>query len=201
MRINIISFHGLYSQGYNLEILVGNLARALQKKGHNIRTVQYDYPKLNVSMGYFQWSRDIVRDYMLRCLQLEYKDNPAYYTIVVTHSNATWAGSRLIGKYFNEPLRHSIRIDRFVMFGSTVKRNFDWGRYLRLKVINFVGTRDRVVWLSKLFRMGWSGRKGFKIKSLNLTEVFRPWRHSDFVLPENFETIRNEVLKGLEDLK
>ena len=72
-----------------------------EEQGHSVKTVQHDYPKLNASMGYFKWSRDIVRDYMLKCLQLEYMKDPAMYTIVITHSNATWGISRVIGKYYS----------------------------------------------------------------------------------------------------
>ncbi len=197
MKVKIVSFHGLYSQGDNLEIVTLKLMEELHKRGHDVIAKQHDYPKLNVAMGYFNWSRDIVRDYMFKCLQLERAKDPYHYTIVLTHSNATWGISRVVGKYFNtgnwsEP----IRIDRLVLFGSTVKRNYDWGRY-PIDVINFVGTKDKVVWFSKLFRMGWSGRKGFKIKSSKLTQIFRPWRHSDFVLPRNFDIIKSMVLKGV----
>ncbi len=202
MRIKIVSFHGLYSQGDNLEKLTLKLARDLREGGHKVINVQHDYPKLNVSMGYFRWSRDIVRDYLYKCLQLEEATNPGWYTIVIAHSNATWGMSRVIGKYMRSHLRRPIftespfKINRLILFGSTIKRNWDWRRY-PLYVINFIGTKDRVVWFSKLFKMGWSGRKGFKIKSENLLQIVNPWRHSDFVLEENYEQVKRVVLGGL----
>jgi hypothetical protein len=197
-KIKLILFHGLYSKGDNLTDLAGRLKSVAVEEGHEVIVVEHDYPKLNASMGYFDWSRDIVRDYMLKCLQLEYALDKNIYNIVLTHSNATWGISRVVGKYFCTGKRiNEIKIDRLVLFGSTIKRNYDWGRYPIKRVINFVGTRDRVVWLSKLFKMGWSGRKGFKIKAPNLTQVYKSWRHSDFVLEKNFEVIRQEVFKEI----
>ncbi len=195
MKVKIISFHGLYSQGENIDLVARNLATELFRNGHEPIVAQHDYPRLNASMGYFQWSRDIVRDYMLKCLQLECSFDPDFYTIVLAHSNATWGISRVIGKYFNSnELLTPIRIDRLVLFGSTVKRNYDWSRY-PIDVINFVGTKDRVVWLSKLFKMGWSGRYGFKKVVRNLRQIFRPWRHSDFARPENTGLLNYIILR------
>ncbi len=197
MKIKIISFHGLYSQGDNIDNVANGLATELFRHGHEVRVVQHDYPKLNATMGWFQWSRDIVRDYMLKCLQLEYAESPNEYTIVLTHSNATWGISRVVGKYYNSSeLLKPIHVDKLVLFGSTVKRKFNWGRY-PLDVINFVGTKDRVVWFSRLYKMGWSGRKGFKILSRNLRQIFRPWRHSDYALPENRKLLNFVILGGI----
>lgn len=199
MKINIVSFHGLYSKGDNLEILVEKLRMSGGALGHDVVTAQHDYPKLNATMGYFKWSRDMVRDYMLKCLALEYQKYPDRYLIVVWHSNATWGGSRAVGKYFTTTEHiENININKIILFGSTIKRNYDWGRYSKIDVVNFVGTRDRVVWLSRLFKMGWSGRKGFIKVPNNLKQIFRPWRHSDFVLSKNFDIIKKEVFKGIE---
>ncbi len=199
--IKLILFHGLYSTGANLSYLAQKMSEHLQKLGYTVIIAEHDYPKLNVSMGYFNWSRDIVRDYMLKCLQLEHSENSEAYNIVLTHSNATWGISRVAGKYFSKKLWLSespIHIDRLVLFGSTIKRKYDWGRYPQINsVINFVGKKDRVVWLSKIFKMGWSGRKGFKIQASNLKQIYRYWRHSDFVLDKNFNLIAEHVFTGL----
>lgn len=195
-KINLISFHGLYSQGNNLDILVDRLRREAELNDIDIITAQHDYPKLNATMGYFRWARDVVRDYILKCLSLEYYRYPDRELIVICHSNATWGISRAIGKYFNSFDGTPIKVSKIVLFGSTIKRNYDWGRY-PVDVINFVGTKDRVVWLSKMFKMGWSGRRGFKVKADNLTEIVNPWKHSDFVLPENFEVIQEEIFRGI----
>ncbi len=208
MRIKVISFHGLYSRGDNLETLTRKLTRDLREQGHKVISVQHDYPKLNATMGFFSWSRDIVRDYMYKCLQLEESVNQGWYTIVITHSNATWGISRVIGKYMILPTssvkqtisERPFHIDRLVLFGSTIKRNYDWSRY-PLDVINFVGTKDRVVLFAKLFKMGWSGRKGFKLNVHNLKQIFNPWKHSDFVLEDNYDLIKNVVLRGLRKEK
>lgn len=198
-KIHIVSFHGLYSQGDNLETLVERLRVHGEVLGYDITTSQHDYPKLNATMGYFKWSRDIVRDYILKCLALEYQKHSDRYLIVICHSNATWGISRAIGKY-NEDVEFTCDrtdVSKIILFGSTIKRNYNWGRYPEIDVVNFVGTKDKVVWFSKLFKMGWSGRKGFKIAANNLTQIWSAWRHSDFVLPKNFELIKQHVFKGV----
>lgn len=167
--------------------------------GIDVVTSQHDYPKLNATMGFRRWARDIVRDYILKCLALECCKYPDRKLIVICHSNATWGISRAVGKYYKHYYwdKDKISIHRIVLFGSTIKRNWDWGKYKSIEsVVNFVGTRDRVVWLSKLFKMGWSGRKGFKINAPNLTQVYNPWKHSDFVLEKNLDVIKEEVFRG-----
>lgn len=203
MKINIVGFHGLYSQGDPMTDLIKRLVRyGREVLGYDIVWAQHDYPKLNVIMGSFPWSRDIVRDFMLKCLAIERSDYPDRETIVLCHSNATWGGSRAVGKYYNYPLekfrdKRPIKIDKLLLFGCTIKRDYDWGRYPDIDVVNFVGTKDRVVWLSKMFRMGWSGRKGFKPDASNLTQIYNPWRHSDAFLPENFDVIKEQVFSDV----
>ena len=198
MKINLVSFHGLYSRGDNLEILVNGLEAEAEMRGIDVVTSQHDYPKLNATMGMRRWARNVVRDYILKCLSLEFYKFPEAKLYVFCHSNATWGISRAFEKYFiNGYARgwcEKIRIDKLFLFGSTIKRNFDWSMY-PIEVTNFVGTKDKVVWLSKFYGMGWSGRKGFKIKSFNLTQHYKDWKHSDFVLPENFDFIKDEVFK------
>lgn len=197
MELNLVSFHGLYSQGDNLEILANGLEAEAELRGIDVVTSQHDYPKLNVTMGTKKWARDIVRDYILKCLALEYRKYPDRKLYVFCHSNATWGISRAIEKYYGKSkgLCDRIRIDKLFLFGSTIRRDFDWGQY-PVYVINFVGTKDKVVWLSKLYGMGWSGRKGFKSKC-NVTQHYNNWKHSDFVLPKNFDLIKDEVFRNL----
>lgn len=197
MKYSFVSFHGLDSQGDNLEILVNGLEAEAELRGLDIVTSQHDYPRLNVVMGISPWARDIVRDYILKCLALEYRKYPDRKLYVFCHSNATWGGSRAVEKYYGESLGlcERIRIDKLFLFGSTVKRDFDWSEY-PIDVVNFVGTKDRVVWLSKLYGMGWSGRKGFKNDG-NMTQYFNAWKHSDFVLPKNFDFIKDVVFGGI----
>jgi hypothetical protein len=200
MKLNLVSFHGLYSQGDNLEILVNGLEAEAEKRGIDVVTSQHDYPRLNATMGVRRWARNIVKDYILKCLSLEFYKFPDRLLYVLLHSNATWGGSRAIQDYYWDwngygHTHEKIRIDRLFLFGSTIRRDFDWSMYPDIDVVNFVGTKDRVVWFSKLYGMGWSGRKGFKEKSPNLTQHYNKWRHSDFVLPENFDFIKDEVFK------
>ncbi len=200
MELNIVSFHGLYSQGNNLEILVNGLEAEAKMKGVTVVTSQHDYPKLRVTMGMRKWARNIVRDYILKCLALEFYKFPEAELIVICHSNATWGISRAFESYYdtNAGLCEKIRVDKLILFGSTVKRDFDWGKY-PTDVINFVGTKDRVVWFSKFYGMGTSGRRGFipENRINNLTQFFKPWKHSDFVLPKNFDFIKDIILEDV----
>lgn len=199
MKLNLVSFHGLNTQGDRLEILVNGLEAEAEKRGIDVVTSQHDYPRLTITMGFRRWARDIVRDYILKCLSLEFYKHPDRQLYVFCHSNATWGISRAFEKhYLNEIARKTIdeffKVDKLFLFGSTIKRDFDWGFY-PVGVTNFVGTKDRVVWWSKLYGMGWSGRKGFKTETPNLTQHYNKWRHSDFVFPENFDFIKDEVFK------
>ena len=62
-------------------------------------------------------------------------------------------------------------------------------------MVNFIGSRDRISGFSKFYGMGASGKKGFIYPSPNLNQHYTDWKHSDFVKPENFELIRDEVFK------
>ncbi len=100
MELNLISFHGLYSQGKNLEILVNGLEAEAELRDIEVVTSQHDYPKLNMTMGFRSWARDIVRDYILKCLALEFYKFPEAKIYVFCHSNATWGISRALEKYW-----------------------------------------------------------------------------------------------------
>lgn len=197
MKLNLVSFHGLLSDGDNLEILVNGLEAEAELRDLDVIVSQHDYPRLNITMGMMKWARDIVRDYILKCLALEYRKYPDRELYVFCHSNATWGISRAIEKYYVKSLGlcDRMRIDKLFLFGSTIRRDFDWGQY-PLHVINFIGTKDRVVWLSKLYGMGWSGRHGFN-DDCNVVQYYNDWKHSDFVLPENFDLIKDIVFKEI----
>lgn len=197
MKLNLIFFHGLKSEGDNGEILVNGLEAEAELRGIDVVTSMHDYPNLNMIRGMNPWARDMVRDYMLMCLALEYRKHPDRKLYVFCHSNATWGISRALEKYYGKSkgLCDRIRIDKLFLFGSTIKRDYDWSIY-PIDVVNFVGTKDRVVWLSKLYGMGWSGRRGFK-SDCNVTQYYNDWRHSDFVLPKYFDFIRDVVFGGM----
>ncbi len=194
VELNIVSFHGLYSQGNNLEILVNRLEHDADGQKINCVTSQHDYPKLNVTMGIRKWARDMTRDYLMKCLSLEFYKFPQARLVVLCHSNATYAIARAIEKQVEQKgLVEKFRIDKLILFGSVIKRNYDWSRFPDIKVCNFVGKRDRVVFMAKAYGMGWSGKYGFKKESTNLKQHYLPWRHSDFV-DKGYELIKSEVI-------
>ncbi len=198
MKLNLVSFHGLKSEGDNLEIFVNGLEAEAEMRGIDVVTSQHDYTKLKVMRGWGQHSRDMVREFMLKCLSLEFYKFPSRLLYVLLHSNATFGGERALTKYYIDDLGlcEKIHIDKIFLFGSVIPRDFDWNRFPDIKVTNFVGSKDIVSWFAgKFYRMGDSGQKGFSVEAPNLTQYYNKWRHSDFVLPKNFDYIRDIVFK------
>ncbi len=191
--INLLSFHGLYSQGNNLEILVNHLESDMEFRGINVVTSQHDYPVLGVWQGRKKWAREIVPEFMLKCLALEYRKFPEAKIYVLAHSNGTFGIMNALRKY-GEGRHDKIQLDRLFLFGCVIPRAFNWSNFPAVDVVNFVGSKDTVSGLSKLYGMGNSGKKGFKYESDNLKQYYTNWKHSDFVLPKNYEFIRDRVI-------
>ncbi len=196
MDINIISFHGLYSQGDNLEILVNHLESDIEFKGMNVVTSQHDYPMLGVWQGRKKWAREMVAEYILKVLALEYRKFPEAKTWILAHSNGTFGLMNALERYYDLGLKayDKINIDKICLFGCVIPRRFRWSKYLRIDVQNFVGSKDMVSRASRLYGMGNSGQRGFKHESNNLRQYYSKWKHSDFVSPRNYEYIRNKIL-------
>lgn len=201
MKLNLVSFHGLYSQkGKNLEILVNGLEAEAELRGIDVVTSQHDYTKLKVLRGRSRHSRDMVREFMLKCLSLEFYKFPEAKLITLWHSNATFGGERALTKYYIDDvgLCEKIRIDKLLLFGSVIPRDCDWSRFPDIEVVNFVGSRDKVSWLAgKFYGMGNSGKKGFTYPAPNLNQHLTNMRHSGFVEPEYFDLIKDEVFKEI----
>lgn len=200
MQLNFISFHGLYSQGNNLEILVAALEFEAEGRSIDVVTSQHDYPVLKLWQGRKRWAREMVREYILKSLALEYRKFPGAELILLCHSNATFGLMNALDRYYYEKpgLYDRIKIDHILLFGSVIPRDFDWNRFPDIRVANFIGNKDIVSSMSRFYGMGDSGRRGFKIDTLvpNLKQYYTDWKHSDFVEPENFELIKDEVFRG-----
>ncbi len=199
MQLNFVSFHGLYSQGNNLEILVNSLEFEAEEKGIDVVTSQHDYPMLKIWQGRKRWAREIVKEYMLKCLALEYRKFPSADLILLCHSNASFGITNVLNRYYFEKkgLYDKIKINKILLFGSVIPKEFDWNRFPHINVVNFVGSKDIVSgFAGKFYGMGSSGRKGFKIEASNLKQIYTKWRHSDFVIHKNFDIIRNEVFSN-----
>ncbi len=197
MDVNIISFHGLYSQGDNLEILVNHLESDMEFRGINVVTSQHDYPVLKAWQGRKQWARDMVAEFILKTLALEYRKFPEAKTYVLVHSNGTFGMMSALERYsYKGANRYDrINIDKLFLFGCVIPRSFRWRRHAQIDVSNFVGGKDIVSSMSRLYGMGNSGQKGFKHEADNLKQYYTKWKHSDFVLPENYDFIRRIVLE------
>ncbi len=193
----LLSYHGLYSEGHNLSILCNRLEFDLEDRGYEVAVAQTDYPMLKILNGLKPWNRKIVPLLMLESLAKYRYKYPGARIIVVCHSNATLAISNALieyFKYYGKGRYDPIRVDKLVLFGSVTKRSFDWTPYGRIKVINFVGSKDRVSSAARLWWAGNSGQKGFKKDTPNLIQYYTDWKHSDFVLEENYEYIRERVI-------
>ncbi len=203
MQLNFVSFHGLYSQGNNLEILVNALEFEAEKRGIDVVTSQHDYPMLKIWQGRKRWAREIVKEYMLKCLALEYRKFPKASLVLLCHSNATFGIMNVLNSYYyeKEGLYDKIKIDSIMLFGSVIPKEFDWNRFSSINVVNFVGRKDIVSgFAGKFYGMGSSGKKGFKIKAYNLKQVYTKWRHSDFVLEKNFDIVEKEVFSKVIEI-
>lgn len=196
MQLNLISFHGLYSQGSNLEILVNALEFQAEERGIDVVASQHDYPVLGLWQGRKPWARKMVREFLLKCLALEYRKFPEALTYVLCHSNGTFGMMNALNQYHEKGWSYDkIKIDKIMLFGCVIPRSFDWNRFPDINVVNFVGSKDIVSRMSKFYGMGDSGYKGFKIDAPNLKQYYTDWKHSDFVDPLNFELIKSEVLR------
>ncbi len=190
----MVSFHGLHSQGDNLEILVNRLEHDIETSpvGIDVVTSQHDYPKLGVIKGMGKWERDCVREFILKCLSLEFYKFPDREQIVICHSNATFGIYNALLKMDQEACER-FRIDKLILFGSTIPCDFDWNEY-SIKVVNFIGKKDKVVWLSKYYGMGRSGRDGFSISAPNLKQIACEWSHSQYADDFSYGVIRGEII-------
>ncbi len=195
--IVLLSYHGLYSEGHNLSILSNKLEFDLETQGHEVAVAQTDYPMLGAINGLKPWNRKVVPLLMLESLAKYRYKYPGARIYVLCHSNATLGISNALVeyfKYFGKGRYDPIRIDKLILFGSVIKRNFDWSPYGRVKVTSFAGSKDRVSSAARLWLAGNSGQKGFKKESHNLIQYYTDWSHSGFVEPEHYEYIRERVI-------
>lgn len=198
-ELNILSFHGLYSKGHELEILVNALEFEAEERGINVVTSQHDYPVLKLRQGWKQWAREMVAEYILKCLALEYRKFPQALCYVICHSNGTYGIANALEKYWYEKpaMYDKIKIDKLFLFGSVIPSDYDWDRFRETEVVNFIGSRDFVSGIAPLYGMGNSGKYGFNINSINLTEIYTDWKHSDFVADTNFDLIKDQFFNTL----
>jgi hypothetical protein len=188
-KLNIITIHGIRSKGDLLEATALEVLRALPDDEYShCRMTPIDYPKVYAVMHHIPFVREVIEWGITRRLHEIALLYPDYDHVVMAHSNGSRALSRVLEtahtKYINIKSYEDFKIKKVLLFGSIIPRNYDWSRFNRsLKVVNFVGTKDKAV----LFSKGWSGRYGFRNPASNVKQYFFDGGHSDyakFVLPE-----------------
>jgi hypothetical protein len=195
MDIIKLSYHGLYSDGDPLSILDAHLQSDMQFKGMEVVVYQTDYPVLGAISGLRPFSRKVVPLLFLESLAKYRYKFPEAQIWASFHSNATLGIVNALAEYKKNRHKYDpIRIDRMFLFGSVIPRKFDWGIYPDIEVHNFVGSKDIVSSFARLWLAGNSGQKGFKIDAPNLKQYYTNWKHSDFVLPENYEYIKDRII-------
>ncbi len=195
-KINIITIHGIRSNGAILEATALEALQALPDDGYSHGMVTpIDYPRVLAIMHHIPWVRKVVEWGIARRLHEIALMYPDFEHVVMAHSNGSRALSRVLEtartKYVNIKSYHDFKIKKVLLFGSIIPRNYDWSRFIgSLKVVNFVGTKDKAV----LFSRGWSGRFGFKNKAINLKEYKFKGGHSDYsklMIPEIIHEVGN----------
>ena len=161
-KINIITIHGIRSNGDLLEKTALDALNALPDDVYSHGMVTpIDYPRVLAVMHRIPWVRKVVEWGVCRRLHEIALMYPDYDTVVMAHSNGSRALSRVletVNKYHGIKTYEDFRIKKVLLFGSIIPRKYDWSRFGMLKVVNFIGMKDKAV----LFSKGWSGRYGFK---------------------------------------
>jgi hypothetical protein len=187
VKTNLITVHGIKTKGDNLY----KLSEKLKKDLDIDKVTNINYRYLLASLNYLPWVRNILQEYLAARLSLLTYKYPKSKTLILAHSNGTWMLGKAIERYHSK-----FRIDNIFLFGSVLKRNFNWGRYPEAQVINFIGGHDKVLLFSKtLYGMGWSGRYGFKRKCSNLKQFRFNWGHTGYM--EEYGLIKSFASKSL----
>lgn len=194
--IRLITGYGVRSSGDNIEGLADKITLALRLRyGIQAETSSIEVP--------YQWAikqrRRFQREALVEILDSRLENVARRYPedilILLVHSNATRAfkGVLVKGNY------RLYRLNQVFLFGSIIKRGFDWSKYPALKVYNFVGSRDKVVLFGALYRNGWSGRYGFYELANNLTQYFMDdWGHTSYASdPKTVDMVVGNIKKEI----
>lgn len=189
MKTVIITVHGQESQGKKLKELSDRLKTDI--KGE-VAFVNLRYTKLLTVVNTLPWVRSMTAKYIAARLDTIDSDNPDARIIVIAHSNGTRAMRIAMDNRYNTKKRWpKFVVDGLILLGCPIKRNYDWGNHKMTKVINFISSNDKVVWLARFYGMGSAGRFGFKKVPVNLKQIYVRWGHSGFM--ERYPMIKNTV--------
>jgi len=193
-KLNIVTIHGIESHGDILEAVAYEALNAMpdDNYSHGIVT-PIDYPRVRALFHHFPFHRKAVEWGVARRLHEIALMYPDFDTVVLCHSNGSRALSRVLEtaqKYYNIKSYKELGIQKVILFGSIISRNYDFSRFPDIEFVNFAGTKDKAV----LFSRGWSGRYGFKNSYPNLQEYKFNGGHSDyskFVIPKIMEEVQS----------
>lgn len=172
----IVTVHGI-RKGDTMQQLRALMSEDELLKDCIIESLDYGYVRALVN--YIPFVRRLTAKYVLSFLRRISYQYPYANITVIAHSNGTWGIGSALEK---ERRKVFFNIDKLILFGSVLKRKFEWDRFKNIKVYNFYSTNDNVVLLAKPFYgMGWSGRYGFKKDALNLVQQDIKAGHTGFL--------------------
>jgi len=187
VRNVIVTIHGI-RKGDTMKELRGLIKQNECFRDYVIEPLDYGY--VHAVINYIPILRSITAKLVASFLKRIYYQYPHARVIVIAHSNGTWAVGRALEKRRKNV---DFKIDKLLLFGSVLKRNFDWNRFENIEVTNFVSANDKVVLFAKPFYgMGWSGRYGFKTDAPNLHQIQIDTGHTGFIA--EYDIIRNVVI-------
>ncbi len=193
----VITIHGQESIGENMYALSSQLSKEDFMEGFGF--INMRYTRLWTVVNTLPWVRTMTAKYVAARLDAICARHPGARIIVIAHSNGTRA-VRIAMDNMMKPNKKwpCFWIDDLILLGCPIKRNYQWSQHSYTKVINFVSSNDKVVWLARFYGMGSAGRFSFKHAADNLRQIKVKWGHSGFMkqYPIIAEVMRGLVGKG-----
>ncbi len=178
MKTVIVTVHGQQSIGKKLKVLSNRLQTDI--KGE-VAFLNLRYTKLLTVVNTLPWVRSMTAKYIAARLDTIDSDNPDARIILIAHSNGTRATRIAMDMRRTTKGWPKFRLDGLILLGAPIERSYDWGKHPNTKVINFISSNDKVVWLAKLYGMGSAGRYGFIKSPSNLLQIKCRYGHSGFM--------------------
>ncbi len=190
IKLVIVTIHGQESIGANMAKLACRLrCEDFMKDGI---IINLRYTKLWTIVNTLPWVRTMTAKYIAARLNGICNQYPKAQILVIAHSNGTRA-TRIAMDMRLKPKKKwpAFRIDKLVLLGCPIKRNYNWNRHPHTEVSNFISSNDWVVWAARAYGMGSAGRYGFCREPTNLTQYHVRWGHSGFM--EQYTLISNHL--------
>ncbi len=185
----VVTIHGQESKGKILKELSNRLKKDIPG---DVAFVNLRYTRLLTVVNTLPWVRTMTAKYIAARLDTIDSDNPNAKIIVIAHSNGTNAlRIAMDNRYKPKKNWPKFAVDGLILLGCPIKRSYDWSNHPYTKVINFISTNDKVVWLARFYGMGSAGRYGFKKTPPNLIQIKGSFGHSGFM--QRYLTIKSCV--------